>query len=185
MFDSELQQLQTELDKALGHLKDEYARLQIGRASATLVEGVQVESYGTKQPLKSIANISIPDAKTIQIQPWDKSQLAAIESAIDRSDINLPPVNDGIVVRISIPPLTEERRTDITKLVHRLAEDARITVRNSRQKVHDRAKMMEKDGDLTEDQSRGAQKQVQDKVDKANLEIEEMAKGKEKDVMTV
>ncbi len=185
MIDAEMQQLQAELDKALSHLQDEFSRLQIGRASAALVEALQVDAYGVKQPLKAMATISIPDAKTVQIQPWDKSQLGPIEKAIQISDIGIAPVNDGTSVRLVIPPLTEERRKDLTKVVHRLAEDARIGVRTARQKVHDAIKTMEKDGQLTEDDARGAAKKLQVKVDDVNQKIEEMAKAKESDVMTV
>ncbi|MBU0668210.1 ribosome recycling factor [Patescibacteria group bacterium] len=185
MIDDEMRQLQTDLDKNVGHLKDEYSRLQIGRASAALVESLQVDAYGVKQPIKALATIVVPDAKTIQIQPWDKSQLGSIEKAIQQSDINISPVNDGINVRLNIPPLTEERRRDLTKVVHRLAEDSRIAVRNLRQKVHDKVKTMEKSGDITEDDARSADKRIQEKVDKVNQQIEEMAKNKENDVMTV
>lgn len=185
MMDSELKQLQVELDKGLEYLRDEFSRLQIGRASSALVESIQIEAYGVKQPLKAVANISVPDAKTVQIQPWDKSQLGAIEKAIQLSDINISPVNDGVVVRLNIPPLTEDRRLELSKVVGRLAEDARIAVRNSRQKLHDKIKSMEKSGDLTEDQARGGEKKMQENIDKVNQQIEEMAKSKENDVMTV
>ncbi|MCA9373930.1 MAG: ribosome recycling factor [Candidatus Gracilibacteria bacterium] len=185
MMDSAMNQLKTDLDKVVSHLQDEYSRLQIGRASATLVEQVEVDVYGSKQPLKAVASISVPDAKTIQIQPWDKANLGPIEKAIQVSDINIAPVNDGVVVRLNIPPLTEERRRDLTKVVHKLAEDARISVRTARQKVHDEIKSQQKNGDLTEDDAKGADKKLQEHVDKVNQTIEEMAKKKETDVMTV
>jgi len=185
MIDSEMNNFQSELNKALTHLKDEYSRLQIGRASAALVEGISVDAYGVKQPLKAMATIAIPDAKTIMIQPWDKGQLGDIEKAIQVSDIGLSPVNDGVSVRLNIPPLTEERRKDLTKVVHRLAEETRIAVRNSRQKMNDTIKSMEKSGDITEDDSRGKSKKLQDKVDVANKSIEDLAKSKENDIMTV
>lgn len=185
MTDNLLNQAQGDFDKSFGHLGEEFAGLQIGRASAALVEGLQVEAYGTKQPLKTIATISVPDPKTVQIQPWDKGQLAEIEKAIQNSDLNIAPVNDGVVVRLNIPPLTEERRTDLAKVVHRLAEDARIAVRNARQKVHDAAREMEKKGEITEDQLKGFEKRLQEKVDAANKKIEESAKAKESDIMTV
>ncbi len=180
-----IQQAQTEYTKIIEHLKSEYSRLQIGRASAALVEGMMVEAYGAKQPLKGMASISVPDAKTVQIQPWDKSLLSAIEKAIQSSDLNISPANDGIVIRLNLPPLTEERRKDLTKVVSRMAEESRISVRNVRQKIHDRAREMEKNKQLTEDQIKLFQKKLQDKVDNTNLEIEKMSKGKENDVMTV
>lgn len=184
-MDEVLNSVQGDLNKVVEHLKNEYARLQIGRASAALVEGLMVEAYGSKQPLKAVASISVPDARTVQIQPWDKSQLAAIEKAVQQSDLNLNPVNDGAFIRLNLPPLTEERRKDLTKVVHRLAEESRISVRNVRQKGHDKMKEMEKNKELTEDQVKVFQKKLQDKVDAVNTEIEKIAKGKEQDVMTV
>jgi len=185
MSDQMLQQASTEFEQTLTHLKDEYAKLQIGRASASLVDSIQVEAYGTNQPIKAMANISIPDAKTVQIQPWDKGQLGAIEKAIQNSDLNIAPVNDGIAIRLVMPMLTEERRKDLSKIVGKLAEDARITVRNVRQKSHDKAREMQKSGEMTEDQLHGFEKRLQESVDKVNSTIEELSKAKEKDVMTV
>lgn len=185
MIDAEMQQFKADVDKTTSHLKDEFSRLQIGRASAAIVEHIEVDVYGSKQPLKAVATISVPDAKTVQIQPWDKANLGPIEKAIQVSDINISPVNDGIVVRLGIPPLTEERRKDLAKLVHKLAEDARIAIRNARQKIHDVIKAQQKESTLTEDDARHADKLVQEKVDNANQLIEEMARTKEHDVMTV
>jgi len=185
MVDNVLQQAEAEFKKAFEHLKSEYSHLQVGRASAALVEGLSVDAYGMKQPLKAVGNISIPDPKTIQIQPWDKGLLTEIEKAIRNSDLNLAPVNDGVVIRLNIPPLTEERRKDLAKVVHRLAEEARIAVRHVRQKAHDDLRDMEKNSQITEDQMRGGQKRLQEKVDHINGEIETLAKNKEKDIMTV
>lgn len=184
-MDMDLNAAESEFKKILDHIKTEYQRMQIGRASAALVEGVMVEAYGSRQGLKALANISVPDAKTIQIQPWDKSQLAAIEKAIQLSDLHLNPLNDGVTIRLNIPPLTEERRRDLAKVVNRLAEEARISVRHVRQKFHDQAKEMEKSKQITEDQSKSVVKKLQEKVDKYNMDIEMMSKNKEKDVMTV
>lgn len=175
----------SEFSRIMEHLKGEYARLQIGRASAALVENLQVEVYGSKQPLKAVASISVPDAKTIQIQPWDKSQLSVIEKGIQVSDLHLTPLNDGVTIRLNIPALTEERRKDLSKVVNRLAEDSRIAVRHGRQKAHDEIKSKEKTSLLTEDQAKLAEKKLQEKVDRINGDIEHMAKNKEKDVMTV
>ncbi len=176
---------QADFQKAIDHLKDEFRGLQIGRASSALVEGIMVESYGSAQPLKNLANIAIPDAQTVQIKPWDKSVLAEIEKAISNSALQLNPNNDGETIRLSIPPLTEERRRDLTKLVHQMAEQAHISVRTARQKAHDKFKQMLKDKEITEDDSRSAEKKLQDQVDSANNEIKEMAKKKEEDIMTV
>ncbi len=176
---------EAEMKKIIDHLKTEYSHLQIGRASASLVEGVMVEAYGSMQALKGLAHISVPDAKTIQIQPWDKSVLQAIEKGIMMANLGLNPSNDGIVVRINIPPLTEERRRDLTKVVHKLAEDARISVRHARQGVMDKIKGQEKAKEISEDIAKGLEKKLQEKVDAMNREIETLAKGKEADVMKV
>ena len=171
--------------KSLDHLQEEYSKLQIGRASGALVEDVLVEAYGSKQPLKSLANVSIPDPKTIQIQPWDKTVLNDVEKAIREADLNLNPINDGSIVRINIPPLTEERRTELAKLVHKMAEETKISIRHARQKAHDQFKQSEKDKEITEDEARNYQKRLQDIVDDFNKEVDTLAKNKESDVMTV
>jgi ribosome recycling factor len=185
MSETLILQAEQEFRNALDHLKGEFAGLQIGRASAALVENIDVEAYGSVQPLKALASISIPDPKTIQIQPWDRSQLQAVEKAIRNSDINITPSNDGIVIRLNIPPLTEERRADLTKVVHRLAEEARISVRQARQRVHEQIKEAHKNGKITEDDKTTAEKKLQEKVDNINKEIESLAKAKEAEVMKV
>ncbi|PIQ77630.1 ribosome recycling factor [Candidatus Peregrinibacteria bacterium CG11_big_fil_rev_8_21_14_0_20_46_8] len=174
-----------EFKKTIEHLRSEYSRLQIGRANPSLVEEVQVEAYGTKQALKSLAAISVPEATTLQIQPWDRGALGAIETAIKNSNLNLNPINNGTVILLKMPPLTEERRKDLVKLVHQHAEHARIAIRNSRGTAHTAFKQMEQNKEMTEDDRRHAEKQLQDEVDKANKEIEESAKKKEEDIMKV
>ena len=180
-----LQQADVDLKKVIDHLKTEYAHLQIGRASAALVESVMVEAYGQNQPLKALAHISVPDAKTIQIQPWDKGTLQDIEKGIKMANIGLNPSNDGIVIRINIPALTEERRRELTKVVHKLAEDARISVRHSRQAVMDKIKGQEKSKEISEDMAKGLEKKLQVGVDAMNKEIESCSKNKEADIMKV
>jgi len=174
-----------EFAKAIEHLKSEYARLQIGRASAALVENIPVDVYGSPQPLKAIATISIPDPRSIQISPWDKKSLAAIEKGIVGVGLGLNPVNDGVCVRINIPPLTEERRKDLAKVVYKLAEDSKIIVRNKRQDCNTSFKKMKADSEITEDDLHMAEKKLQDKVDEVNKKIDEMSKSKEQEVMTV
>ena len=174
-----------EFKKTLEHLKSDYSKLQIGRASATLIEDVKVEAYGTLQPLKAVATISCPDAKTIQIQPWDKANLSKIETAIKISGLNFNPINDGTYVRIGIPPLTEERRAELTKLVHKMAEEARIAIRSARQAAHESFKKLESEKKISEDENRLADKNLQNEVDKANKEIEDLAKVKEDDIMKI
>ncbi len=185
MLEALLKKTDDDFARVMDHLKGEYSRLQIGRASAALVEHLLVDAYGAKQPLKTMASITIPDPKTVQIQPWDRSLLSEIEKSIRNSDLNLAPTNDGVVVRLNLPPLTEERRKDLAKVVGKLAEEARISIRRSRQEMHDDMKTKEKDSSITEDQLHVYEKKLQDRVDKVNLEIETMAKNKEKDIMTI
>jgi len=174
-----------EFRKTVDHLKNEFSRLQIGRATSALVEDIKVEAYEILQPLKAVASISCPDAKTIQIQPWDRANLSHIETAIRISGLNLNPVNDGTYVRINIPALTEERRAELTKVVHKMAEEARISVRTTRQDAHEAFKKLEADKKIGEDDSHLAGKKLQDEVDKINKEIEDLAKAKEDEVMKI
>ena len=174
-----------EFEKAVAHLKDEFNRLQLGRANPSLVENVHVEIYGAVQPLKAVASISVPEPRTLMISPWDRSTLAAIEKGIVGSGLGLNPVNDGIVVRINIPALTQERRADLTKVVKKLSEEARIGVRTARQDAQNGLKAMEAKSEITEDDLRGSTKNLQDNVDAINKKIDELAKQKEQDIMTV
>lgn len=174
-----------QMKKALEHLKEEFSRLQVGRATPALVEDVKVDAYGSLQPLKSVASVSIPDAKTIQIQPWDRGLLGAIDKGIQIANIGLVPNNDGVYIRINIPPLTEERRKDLVKVVGRYSEEAKIGVRNARQDTNNALNSMKKNSEITEDELHGGTKKLQDIVDTYNKEIEEMSKKKEQDIMTV
>ncbi|MDD3862165.1 MAG: ribosome recycling factor [Candidatus Gracilibacteria bacterium] len=180
-----LSKAQAEFEKSVSHLKDEFNRLQVGRANPALIENVPVEMYGASQPIKAVASISIPDPRTIQIQPWDKSALAAIEKGIVGVGLNLNPINDGVCVRINIPPLTEERRKDLVKVVYKLAEDAKIVVRTARQDANAHFKQLKSSSEITEDDQASAEKQLQAKVDEFNKKLEDLAKEKEKEVMTV
>lgn len=171
--------------KAFLRLQEEYGKLQVGRASSSLVEQLMVEAYGTLQPLKALASVSVPDARTVQIQPWDRSLLAAIEKAIQNSDLNLNPVNNGLAIILNIPSLTEERRRDLVKLVRQLAEEAKIVARNLRHEAMTTFKRMEHESEMTEDDRIGSEKAVQEAVDKLNKEIDDLAKKKEESLMTL
>lgn len=175
-------QLQLHLKSTVEHLKAEYARLQTGRASASVVEHVQVDAYGQTQPLKAIAGISIQDARTIVVQPWDRGIIGNIEKALQQGNLGTNPVNDGTMLRIILPPMTEERRKSLVKTVHALAEEAKISVRQQRQQVHTNVK---KDKSRSEDEHFRLEKQAQELVDRTNAEIGELAKRKEQEVMTV
>lgn len=174
-----------EFQKTLAHLKAEYARLQIGRATPALVEDVKIEAYGGLQPIKGLASVSVPDPRTLQIQPWDRNTLGAIERAIQAANLGLNPINDGRVIRVPMPPLTEERRKELVKIVHQMSETAKISIRNARGVAHGSFKTMEEGKEITEDDRRLAEKHLQEKVDAANKEVEELAKKKEQDIMTV
>ena len=177
--------IKDQIQKSIEHLKHEFSGLQIGRASSALVENLSVDAYGAIQPLKAVASISIPDSKSVSIEPWDKSMLGAIEKAIQNSDLNMNPTNNGNSVILNIPPLTEERRRDLVKVVGRMAEDAKISIRNVRHDALSRLKREEHDGDITEDDRKRSEKQIQEQVDKANSEIAQLAKDKETQIMTV
>ncbi len=166
--------------KVLEHLHGEFSKLQTGRASAALVEHIMVESYGQRMEIRTMSSISIQDASSIVIQPWDKSALGSIEKAIQLANIGANPVNDGVVIRITLPPMTQERRTQLTKIVSQLAEECKIKIRQLRQEAHELVK--ENDD---EDERERDQKELQKLVDDANKKIEESAEKKSKEVMSV
>lgn len=174
--------IQGHIEKAVSHLHDELAKLQTGRASASLVEHIKVDSYGSLQPLKSVANITIPEPQSIAIQPWDRSTIQSIEKAIQASDLGFNPSNDGVTIRIAIPPLNEERRKELCKVAKKLAEEAKVSVRTARQGV---LKQVQSSTALSEDEQKSFEKKIQDKVDEANKKVDEMLAHKEKDILTV
>lgn len=172
-------------DSAIARLNEEFSKLQVGRANPALLEGIMVESYGSMQPIKNMANISVPEPKTLQVQPWDKSMLGPIEKAILNANLGLNPVNNGAALLVNIPALTEERRRDLVKVVGSLAEDAKISIRTARQNAINKFKAQANDKEITEDQSKGAQNKLQEKVDEYNAKVVELAKAKEASIMTV
>ncbi len=147
-MDSRIETFNNEAEKVMTYLHGEFAKLQTGRANAALVENVSVEAYGQNQPLKAVAGVSVQDAKTIVVQPWDAGTLQAVETALTKADLGINPVNDGSVIRLNLPPMTQERREQLVKLVHQLAEEGRISVRQQRQSAHDDIKDNEKDEDV-------------------------------------
>ena len=185
MSDSVINEAKTKMEDAIKYLRNEYAKLQTGRANTALVENIMVESFGTMMPLKGLASISIPESTQIAIQPWNRDQLPNIEKAIVNANLGLNPQNDGTLIRLILPPLTEERRKELVKLVHKYAEDARISVRNARHESKSKLETMEKEKDIGEDELTKREKELQEMVDEFNKNIEEDAKRKEEDVMTV
>ena len=174
-----------EMKKALVDLEHEFSTIRTGRASPTIVDGVLVEAYGGKNPLKQVASISIPDARSIVIQPWDKGLLAAIEKAILGANLGFTPNNDGRVVRINIPTLTEERRKEFVKLAKKMAEEARIAVRNVRRKHKEEVKKLEKDHKISEDEMYSDIDKIQELTDKSIQKVDELLALKEKEIMEV
>ena len=173
------------MDKALGALAHEFASVRTGRASGSLLEKIVIEYYGTPTPLLQIASVSVPEAQMLVISPYDKTALGAIEKAIQASDLGLNPGNDGQVIRLPFPPLTEERRKDLAKLCRTYAEESRVAVRNIRRDVNDHLKKEEKDAEISQDELRRFEAEVQKTTDSHIKEIDEMLKRKELEIMEV
>lgn len=180
-----LDEAHRKMDKALALTRKEFQDLRTGRASISLVETLQVDYYNTPTPLKGLATISIPDARTIQIQPWDVSIVGEIEKSILKSGLGLTPMNDGKVVRIQIPPLSEERRLELAKVVRRVAEEGRIAVRNIRHEAIEAIKALEKAKQISEDESHHGQKEVQKLTDRFIGEVDQSAAKKETEIKTI
>jgi ribosome recycling factor len=172
------------MEKALEHFEHELARLRAGRSNPALLDGITVDYYGVNSPLTQVSNINTPDAKTILIQPWEKNMLGTIEKAIMAANIGLTPVNNGEVIRINIPPLTEERRHQLVKQVRNEGETAKISIRSARKWANDELKVLLKDG-LSEDLEKEAVDIVQEMTHQYNTKIDKVMALKEKDVMTV
>lgn len=172
------------MEKAVGSLKKELASLRAGRATTSLLDRIQVEYYGSMTPVNQLGNITLPDSRTLMIQPWDKSVMSAIEKAIMKSDLGLTPSNDGISIRLVIPALTEERRQELVKLIKKYGEEAKVAIRNIRRDANDDIKKLEKTG-MPEDESRRHQDDIQKQTDKYVAEIEKVLAAKEKEIMEV
>lgn len=179
-----IEETEERMNKALEHLEHELARLRAGRSNPALLDGVSVDYYGVNSPLNQVSNINTPDAKTIMIQPWEKNMLGTIEKAIMAANIGLTPVNNGEVIRINIPPLTEERRHQLVKQVRNEGETAKISIRNARKWANDELKRLLKEG-LPEDLEKNAADKVQEITNSFNSKVDKVMTVKEKDVMTV
>jgi ribosome recycling factor len=172
------------MEKSIRHLEYELSHLRAGRANPLLLDGINVDYYGTSTPLAQVSNINTPDAKSIIIQPWEKSMLAVIEKAILAANIGMTPMNNGEVIRINVPPLTEERRHQLVKQVRQEGETARISIRSSRKWFLDELKNLEKDG-LPEDEEKNGQKIIQEITDKHIAKVDKIIEVKEKEILTV
>ena len=179
-----IEETKDRMQKALEHLEYELARLRAGRANPVLLDGITVDYYGVNSPLSQVSNINTPDAKTILIQPWEKNMLGTIEKAILAANIGLTPMNNGEVIRISIQPLTEDRRHQLVKQVRNEGETAKISLRNARKWANDELKKMLKDG-LPEDIEKDASENIQDMTHDFSAKVDKVMATKEKEVMTV
>lgn len=182
---SSLQKARQRMDGAIEALRREFGSVRTGKANAALLDTVRVEAYGSTVPLNQVGTVSAPEARMLVVQPWDKTLLKAIEKSLRESDLGLNPSNDGSIIRIPIPPLTEERRREFVKMLHKLTEEARVAVRNVRRDANDEVKQRQKDEGLSEDDIRREQGEVQKLTDQYIARIEELMKHKEAEIMEV
>jgi len=173
------------MSKSIDSLKSEFATVRAGRANPSILNKISVDYYGTATPINQIAAISVPDPKTIVIQPWDASVLKEVEKAILTSELGINPMNDGKILRIVIPPLTEERRKALVKDIHKMAENAKVAVRNIRRDYLDKLKAMKKDSAITEDELKDGENQMQKTTDKYIKNVDDVLKEKEQEILTV
>lgn len=183
MKDEVLQTMKSKMEKAIQAYQKELNRLRTGRATPALLDGIRVDSYGTPMPIQQTASVTIPESRLITIQPWDKTLIEPIEKAIQKANLGLSPTNDGKVIRIAIPPLTEERRKELVKIVRKMAEECKITVRNIRREGNESLKKLEREKKLSEDDLHRASEEVQ-KVTDAHIEqIDRILEAKQKEIM--
>lgn len=173
------------MEKALDHLSEEFGAVRAGRANAKVLDRISVEYYGSETPLAGVATISSPDARTLVVQPWDSSLLKEIQKAIQVSDLGINPQNDGKVIRLIFPQLTEERRVELTKKVKKYAEEAKVAMRNIRRDGMDYVKKLKKNSEITEDEQKKAEKDLQDMLDKNIKKVDEALAAKEKELMAI
>lgn len=172
------------MDRAISHLESELQKVRAGKASPVMLENVQVDYYGSRVPISQTASVNSQDARTLVIQPWEKSMLTPIEKAIQMANLGLNPQNDGVIIRIVVPPLTEERRRELTKTARSLGEDAKVSIRGARKDAMEQLKRLQKDG-LPEDEVKGAEHKVQTVTDDYVGKVEKHITQKEKEIMTV
>lgn len=180
-----LTQAEEKMTKSVNALANEYSSIRAGRANPAVLDKVLVEYYGAPTPVTQLAAVSVPEARTLLIQPWDKSALKGIEKAIQTSDIGINPQNDGSTVRLVFPPLTEERRRELVKGVYKYAEEAKIAVRSIRRDAMDKLKELKKKAEITEDDQKGLEKKLQELTDKYCREVDELSAKKDKEIMEI
>jgi len=182
---SSMQNARQKMEKALEAIRRDFGTVRTGKASPALLESVRVEAYGSQVPLNQVASVSVPEARLMVVQPWDRSMIGPIEKGIQMADLGLNPSNDGTVVRVPIPALTEERRREFVRVLHKMAEDGRIAVRHARKEANDEIKQRQKEGEFSEDEARRQQDEVQKLTDQFIARVEELLKHKEAEVLEV
>ncbi len=185
MFTEIKSKCENEMNGTLEYLRHEFSTLRTGRASVTLLDGIKVDYYGTQTPLSQVSSVSVPEARLIVIQPWEKKMLGVIEKAIMASDLSLNPNNDGQVIRIPIPAMTDERRKEMVKFAHKLAEEAKVSIRNHRREVNTVIKKSESDGNISKDNVADGLDEIQEITDKYIKRIDEAIKTKEKEILEI
>lgn len=185
MYQSTINALKPKIQLALEKFQEELQTLRVGRANPSLIEGITVSYYGTNTPIKQVASIAVPDASSILITPWDKNALSDVELAVRNSDLGLSPINDGKSVRLVFPPLTDDRRQEMAKLVSRMAEEVKITIRQFRQDIWNEIKDLEKEKKITEDDRYSAEEELNKLIEESNKKIQEFAEKKEADLKRI
>lgn len=185
MYKDVIDEKKLHFDESIEHFKGEIEKFRTGRATPALIDYLLVDYYGSKTPMKQVASINVPEPRSLMVQPWDRGALSAIESAIREANLGFNPVNDGVVIRIALPALTEERRKDLVKALNHKAEEARIAVRNIREEALKEMQGMEKDGLISEDDKFRGKDVLQEVVEGYNKKIEELRKKKEEEIMTI
>lgn len=183
--DDVISELRTNIESVIEALRNEFAKVRTGRANLAILDGVRVDYYGTPTPLNGVANLSVPDPRMILIKPWEKSQITPIEKAIREANLGLNPTNDGEVVRLPIPPLTEERRKEIVKQCKAKGEEHKVAIRNKRRDANEALKEAQKEGEITEDDLKRGTERVQKETDAGIAKVDEVVARKEKEVMEV
>lgn len=177
--------LEEEMNKTIQSLKKQFITIRTGRANPAILDRIEIEYYGSPTAVKNVANITTPDARTIMITPFEKNIMSLIEKSILKSDIGITPANDGQAIRLSIQPLTQDRRKELAKSLKKIAEDCKIAIRNERRNAVDKIKKMEKDSVMTEDESKKSQDKTQKMTDKYVAEIDKLTEAKEKEIMDI
>ncbi len=186
MVDKELfEDTEDRMKKAIDSMRKDFLAIRTGRATPAVLEPIRISAYGQEMPIKQLATVSVPEPRSIVIQPWDKSVLGDIEKAIQKSDLGINPTNDGKLLRLAFPPLTEERRKELVKQVKKRGEEGKIAIRNVRRDAMEMLKLMEKDGDISEDDEKRGQKEFEDLTKKIIEDVDKIVEAKEKEIMEI